>query len=115
MKTDIFEIGISDQHKMISTIRKLHFTRESHKTEYYLDYCKFNIDYFSSELSRQLDSPFCSIKENIDCEQFFEFSRFPRVFINLLIIQVSLKKKALIGDNSPLMTKNKKITHHDKI
>ena len=39
---------------MISAIIKLHFTRESPKTKYYPDYRKFDIDYFSSELSRQL-------------------------------------------------------------
>ena len=54
MKTNIFETGISDHHK-ISTIMKLHFTRESPKTKYYRDYRTFDIDYFSSELSRQLN------------------------------------------------------------
>ena len=29
MKTNVFETGIFDHHKMISTITKLHFTRES--------------------------------------------------------------------------------------
>ena len=62
MKTNIFETGISDHHKMIPTIMKLHFTRENPKTKYYQDYRKFDIDYFSSELSRQLNSAFCSIK-----------------------------------------------------
>ena len=36
---------------MISTIMKLHFTGGSPKTKYYRDYRKFDIDYFSSELS----------------------------------------------------------------
>ena len=40
---------ISDHHKMISTIIKLHFTRERPKAKYYQDYHKFNVDYFSSE------------------------------------------------------------------
>ena len=31
MKTNVFETGISDHHKMISTIIKLHITRESPK------------------------------------------------------------------------------------
>ena len=30
---------------------------------------KFDIDYFSSELSRQLDSTFCSVSEIEDCEK----------------------------------------------
>ena len=46
MKTSNYETGISDHHKMISTIMKLHFTRESPKTKYYRDYRKFDIDYF---------------------------------------------------------------------
>ena len=105
MKASIFETGISDHHKMISTIMKLHFTKESPKTKYYRDYRKFDIDYFSSELSRQLDSIFCSIKENADYEESNEFGRFHRVFLNLLNIQATLKKIILRGNNSPFMTK----------
>ena len=48
MKTNVFETGIFDHHKMISTIIKLYFTRESPKPKYYQDYRKFDIDYFSS-------------------------------------------------------------------
>ena len=47
MKTNVFKTGFSDHHKMISTIMKLHFTRESPTTKYYRDYRKFDIDYFS--------------------------------------------------------------------
>ena len=65
MKTNVFETDISNHHKMISTIIKLHFARESLKTKYYQDYHKFDIDYFSSELSRQLDSGFCSIEKRM--------------------------------------------------
>ena len=66
MKTNDFETGISDNHKMISIIMKLHVARESPKTKYYRDYRKFDIDYLRSELSRQLDSTFSSFKENED-------------------------------------------------
>ena len=62
MKTNVFETGISDHHKMISTIMKLHFTRESSKKKYYRHYSNFDIDYFSSELYHQLESTFCSFK-----------------------------------------------------
>ena len=79
MKTNVFETGISDHHKMMSTIMRLHFTRESSKTKYYRDYRKFDIDYFSSEPSCQLDSTFSSFKENIDCKELNEFSRFHSV------------------------------------
>ena len=84
---------------------KLHFTRESSNTKYYRDYCKFDIDYFSSELSRQLDSTFSSFKENEDCEELNKFSQFHRVFLNLLNFQAPLKKKILRSNNSPFMTK----------
>ena len=56
MKTNVFETGISDHHKMISTTMKLYFTRESLKTKYYRDYRKFEIDYIIYERSCQLDS-----------------------------------------------------------
>ena len=61
------------------------FTRESPKTSYYRDYRKFDIDCVSSELSRELDSNFCSVK-NEDCEELYEFSRFHRALLNLLNI-----------------------------
>ena len=105
MKANIFGTEISDHHKMISTIIKLGFTRESARTKYYRDYLKFDIDYFSSEIPRQLDATFCSFKENEDCEELNEFSRFHKVFLNLLNIQAPLKKKILRGNNSPFMTK----------
>ena len=62
MKTNVFKTGVSDHHKMISTIMKLHFARESPKTKYYRDYLKFDISYFNSELSRQLVQPFVLLK-----------------------------------------------------
>ena len=60
MKTNDFETGISDYQKMISTAVKLQFKMECPKTKYYQDYCKFDIDYLSSEHSRQLDSTYSS-------------------------------------------------------
>ena len=93
IKTTLFEAGISEH---IST-------RESSKTKYYRDYRKFDTDYFSSELSRQLDSTFCSIKENEDCEELFQFSRFHIVFLNMLNIHARLKKKIFRCSNSPFM------------
>ena len=115
MKANVSETRISDDHKMISTIMKLHFTKESPKTKYYRDYRKFHIDYFSFELSRQLDSTFYSIKENKECGELNEFSRFHRDFLNLLNIQPPLKKKTLRGNNSPFYDKDIKKSHHDKI
>ena len=95
IKTNVFGTAISDHHKMISTIMKLHFTRERPKTKYYRDYRKFKINYLSSELSHQLDSTFSSFKENVDCEELNDLSRFYRVFLNLLNIQG--KKANLTG------------------
>ena len=69
MIKNVFETGISDHHKMISTIMKLHFKRESPKTKYYRDYRKFDINYFSFEVSHQLDSIFSSFKEKEDCKE----------------------------------------------
>ena len=64
-----------------------------------------SITWVLNSLSRQLDSVFCSIKENVDYEELNEFSRFHRVFLNLLNIQAPLKKKTLRSNNSPFMTK----------
>ena len=52
MKTNIFETVVSDLHKMMCAIMKSHFIRESSETKYYQDCRKFDVDYFSPELSR---------------------------------------------------------------
>ena len=67
MKRNVFPTGICDHHKMISTIMKLPFTKERPKAKYYQDY-------------RQLDSTFCSFKENEDCKELKEFKRFHNFF-----------------------------------
>ena len=64
---------------MISTVMKLYFKRVDPKAKYYGDYSKFHIDYFRSVLYRQLDSTFCCIKENDNCEEPYEFSQFHRI------------------------------------
>ena len=87
---------------MISSVIKLHFTRKSSKTKYYRDGHKCDIDYFSSELSCQFYSTFCSIKEN---EELNQFNRFHRTFLNLLNIQAPLNIKILRESNSPFLTK----------
>ena len=104
-KQKVFETGISDHHKMIFAIMKFDCTRGIPKTKFYQNYHKFDIDYFSSELSRQLNSTLCSIKKNEDWKALYEYSWFYRVFLNLLNIQAPLKKEILRGNSSPLMTK----------
>ena len=42
MKTNVFGTGISDHHKMTSTVVKLHFTKESPKGKY-RDCSKFDL------------------------------------------------------------------------
>ena len=79
MKTNVFETGISDLYKMISTTMKLHFTRESPKTKYYRDCRKFDIDYFSSELSSQIASIFVlpkKMKTAKSCMNSVGFAQF---------------------------------------
>ena len=90
---------------MISTIHKLHFTRENPKTKYFRDYHQFHIDYFILKLSRQLSSFFSSMKETVDYKKLIDFSRFRIVFLNLVNIQAPLKNKIFRGSNSPFMTK----------
>ena len=87
MKANAFETGISDHHKMISNIMKHHFTRESPlKTSYYRDFRKFDIDYVSSELSRQLHSTFCSVKENESCKELYELLKYNFIAVLLLLL-----------------------------
>ena len=69
MKRNVFETSIFDHHKMISNIMKLDFTKENPKTKCCNEYLKFDIHYFNSKLSFQLDSTFCTIKQNEDFEE----------------------------------------------
>ena len=105
-KTNIFETGVSDHHKMISIIMKPNFVMESSRRKYYQKYFKFDVDYFSSEHSRLTDSAFSSIKENEHCEELCEFSRFHRIFLNHLNVQHVLKKAILRANNNLFMTKS---------
>ena len=42
MKANTFKTGTSGRHKMISSIMKLHFTRETLYTKYYRDYRQYD-------------------------------------------------------------------------
>ena len=105
-KTNIFETGVSDHHKVISTIMKPNFAMESSRRKYYQKYFKFDIDYFSSEHSRLIDSAFSSIKEDEHCQELCEFSQFHRIFLNHLNVQHVLKKEILRANNNLFMTKS---------
>ena len=113
-KTNIFETGVSDHHKMVSTIMKRNFAMESSRRKYYQKYFKFDIDYFSSELSRLIDTAFSSIKEDEHCEELCEFSRFHRIFLNHLNVQHVLKKEILRAHNNLFTTKSLRKANRDK-
>ena len=85
---------------------KPNFAMESSRRKYYQKYFKFDIDYFSSEHSRLIDSAFSSIKEDEHCEELCEFSQFHRIFLNHLNVQHVLKKEILRANNNLFMTKS---------
>ena len=65
------KINIFDHNKMISTVMKRDFTREIPERKYYRVDRKFDFDFFSSELSRQLDLTFCSFFVHLTIVLFF--------------------------------------------
>ena len=88
MKTNVFESGIPTRESPKSFILQGKVLKQN-ATEVTVNLVN----------SRQLDSIFCSIKDNEDCEELYEFSRFHIIFLNLLHIQASFKKEILRDNN----------------
>ena len=53
--TNVFETGISDQHKLVTTVLKAKFTKASPKYVHYCNYKNFNEEDFKLELIGKLE------------------------------------------------------------
>ena len=94
MKSSTFETGISDFHKLTTTIMKLHYVKSNKRTLYYRDYKNFDEDLFKNKLKLKLNS---LVEIN--------YPNFQKCFLELLNSQAPIKTKYIRGNNQPYMTK----------
>ena len=94
MKSRTFETGISDFHKLTTTVMKLHYLKSNKRTLHYRDYKNFDEDFFNDHLKLKLNS----LDE-------INYTNFQECFLELLNSQAPIKKKFIRGNNQPFMTK----------
>ena len=92
--SNTFETGLSENHKLISTISKSDSFEETSWKKVYRSYKSFNTDNFKSILNQKLN--------NLSSATYDDFEE---TFLGLLNKHTPLKKKILGHNNSPFMTK----------
>ena len=92
--SNTFEAGISDHHKLVSTILKSGSFKGTPKIKIYRSYKKFELE----NLNRIL-------KDKLEKLPNHPYAEFEKVFLKELNIHVPLKKKVLRHNNNAFMTK----------
>ena len=92
MKTLTFETGVSDHHKLISTMLRSTFAKGKPKKMFYHCYKNFDNKRSEEELQKQL------LSES-------DFESFHFVFKVILNQFAPLKQKIMRNNNQPFMTK----------
>ena len=82
-KSSVFELGLSDFHKLTTTVLKQYFPKPKPKIENYRDHRNFRNDEFRAELDN-------------------EYHNFPKTFIEILNKHVPMKIKYLSKIHHPL-------------
>ena len=85
--TNIFEIGISDHHKLVTTVMKVKFTKASPKYVHYCNYKNFNDQDFKLELRGKLEV------DVVDGN----YETFQNVYPNVLSKHAPIKAKVIRG------------------
>ena len=92
--SNTFETGISDHHKLISTVAKSGSFKGRPREKIYRSYRSFNIETFKKTLSDKLSR----LESN-------SYSEFEKTFLTVLNKQAPLKTKFVRHNNNPFMTK----------
>ena len=92
--SNTFGTGISDHHKLISTVAKSGSVKGRLREKIYRSYRSFNIEIFKETLSDKLSR----LESN-------SYSEFEKAFLTVLNKQASLKTKFLRHSNNPFVTK----------
>ena len=93
--TDVFETGISDDHKLVTTVMKAKFTKASSKYVHYRNYKNFNEQDFKLELRGKLEV------DVVDAN----YETFHNVYLNVLNKHAPIKTKVIRGNQAPYITK----------
>ena len=91
--TKAISTGLSDFHKMVITVLKQTFQRSSPKELVYRDYKNFDRLTFKRELEEKLN------------QQINEYKHFEQIFLEVLNTHAPIKRKLLIANHVPYMTK----------
>ena len=94
MKSTIFETGMSDFHKLTTTILRKTIRKGNTKKIFYRDYKAFDHDTFEMRFQSKLKS-----------ETFIDYSQFQSIFLETLNNIAPVKMKILRYNNNPFMNK----------
>ena len=92
----MFETGLSDFHKLTTTVLKQYFPKPKPKIVNYGDYRNFRNDEFRAELDNEI------LKHDINN---IEYQRFLKIFIEILNKHAPMKIKCLRANHGKFMTK----------
>ena len=95
MKSATFETGLSDHHKLITTILRKTIIKGNSKKMFYRDYKRFDQNKFETELKFKLNS-----------QTNLSYSNFQAVFLEILNKITPVKVKVLRFSNNAFMTKS---------
>ena len=95
MKSATFETGLSDHHKLITTILRKTISKGNSKKMFYRDYKRFDQKKFETELKLKLNS-----------QTNLSYSTFQAVFLEILNKIAPVKVKVLRFNNNAFMTKS---------
>ena len=90
-----FETGLSDHHKMIVTVMKQYFPKQTPELIRYRDYRNFNIAVFRNDIKLALSI----LDENVT------YDEFEKIFMEKLNEYAPMKKKYVRANNAPFMNK----------
>ena len=94
--SSVFETGLSDFHKLTTTVLKQYFPKPKPKTVNYRDYRNFRNDEFRAELDNKI------LKYDINN---IEYQHFLNIFIDVLHKHAPMKVKYLRANQRKFMTK----------
>ena len=92
--TKTFWTGLSDWHKLVTTMFKSDFQRLPPKIVSYRDYKNFNTDNFKNDL-----------RENLSSNRVYEYGVFEKIFLSVLDEHAPVKQKTIRANHAPYMTK----------
>ena len=93
--TKTFSTGLSDFHKLVTTMFKFNFQQLPPKKIFYRYYKKFDAVLFKEEL-----------ESNLNANRVYEYNTFETIFLSLLNKHAPMKQKLVRANQSPYLTKS---------